>query len=116
MVKTDFLIRLIQEFIQKLINFILKRNTETLEPEPQVFNQGCVLLGVVEDDFLQMSAEETINTFSSQNYALEKIELSAYLSYLKHQNEKAKKMILYVNEHSKDFSIERQYVLEKITG
>ena len=114
MMQTDYLIRLFHEFIRKLLDFILKRDTETLELEPQVFSQGCSMLGVKEDVLLQMSAEEIITTFSSQNYALEKIELSAYLAYVKHQNEKAKELILYVNSRSNDFSIERQYLLDKL--
>jgi hypothetical protein len=115
MIKSDYIMRLLQEFIQKLINLILnRRDTESVEIEPQVFRQGCSLLEIAEDKFLQMSAEETVNTFSAQNHALAKIELSAYLAYIRHQNEKAKSLLLHVNSHSKDFSIERQHLLNKI--
>jgi hypothetical protein len=114
MLKTDYLIRLFQELIQKLINLLLHRDTETLELEPQVFSQGCSLLDIKEDILLQMSAEETISVFSVQNYALEKLELAAYLALVKHQNEKTRELLIYVNEHSKNYSLERQYLLERL--
>jgi len=123
MIRSDFLMRQFTQFIQAFIELLLKRKLSVSSEEEQSYiKTGMTLLGtdIDEKQLYTMSAESIIELFSAENYVLEKLEIVAYILLLNQESssvchsETIKTLLLYINEHSDTFSLDRQMMIDSL--
>ena len=123
MIRSDFLMRQFTQLIQALIGLLLKRKLSVSSEEEQSYiKTGITLLetDIDEKQLCAMSAESIIELFSVKNHFLEKLEIVAYILMLEQErnyvchSETIKTLLLYVNEHSNTFSLDRQMIIDSL--
>ena len=122
MIRSDYFMRQLAQFIQTIINFLLKRDIPvSSEEEEKYLNSGFKILGVDKDKILTMSVENIIDSVSEKGASLEEIEAIAYLLLLEQQihaishKDTVKKLLFYVEEQSKVYSVDRRAIIESLS-
>ena len=121
MIRSDFLLRQFSQFIQALINLLLKRKDSISFEEQQSYAKiGTSLIGIDGNQLSKMSAESIIEFFTKTDYSVEKLEIAAYLLLLDQQKnpishkDVIKTLLMYVNEHSDTYSSDREIMIQSL--
>ncbi len=122
MLRKDFLIRQLNEFVRALLTLLLHSKGISDKDVKETISQTYSFLNLTKDNFRELTFEDIITHFEEEPMKLEKLELTGLLlleEYNISENKEddrylqdlGKDILLYVDKNSNTYSLERKILL-----